>query len=195
MAQKKRKRKGHSGAARRRHNAGGRRRHKNPFGVRRHSRRRNPGMFSGAGSILKDGFYALLGLVAARQLPQLVLGATNTGWLGYGANLLTTIVAAMIGQKFLGAEAGKMIGVGGGIYTVNRVIQDQMSPIGQVLSLAGIGDYTALGDIQPGYFPLPVPTDASGNPIIPSQLQPPPPAMVTKGMGSVASSTRYASRF
>lgn len=195
MAKAKRKRKGRSGAARRHTNAHRRSRKSNPFGARRHSRRRNPGMFSGAGSILKDGFYALLGLVAARQLPQLVLGARNTGWIGYAANLFTTLVAAMVGAKTLGAEAGKMIGVGGGVYTVNRVVQDQMSPIGQVLSLAGLGDYTALGDIQPGYFPLPVPTDAAGRPIIPAELQPPPPSMVSKGMGSVASSTRYASRF
>jgi hypothetical protein len=193
MAKAKRKRKGRSGAARRHNSA--RRRHRNPSVARRHTRRRNPGMFSGAGSILKDGFYALLGLVAARQLPQLVLGPRNTGWIGYGANLLTTLIAAMVGTKTLGAEAGKMIGVGGGVYTVNRVVQDQMSPIGQVLSLAGLGDYTALGDIQPGYFPLPVPTDAAGRPIIPVEIAAVPPMPAKPGMGSVAASTRYASRF
>lgn len=196
MAKAKRKR-GKGSTARRRHNSG--RRRKNPssmFGARRHSRRRNPGMFSGAGSILKDGFYALLGLVAARQLPQMVLGANNTGWIGYAANLFATLVASMIGAKAISAEAGKMIGVGGGVYTVNRVLTDQMSPIGKVLSLSGLGDYTALGDIMPGYFPLPVPTDANGRPIIPVELQPPAPAMVARpGMGSVASPTRYASRF
>lgn len=191
MAKAKHKRKKGPHAARH-HN----RRHKNPFG-KRHSRRRNPGMFSGAGSILKDGFFALLGLVVARQLPQMVLGAKNTGWVGYASNLFATIVASMLGSKMISTEAGKMIGVGGGVYTVNRVLQDQLSPIGQVLSLSGLGDYTALGDIQPGYFPLPVPTDANGRPIIPAELQPPPPAMVAKraGMSGIASSSRFASRF
>lgn len=181
----------------RKHHRGGmhHKRRGNPSSAH-HRRRRNPGMFAGAGSILKDGFYALLGLVVARQLPQMVLGVNNTGWVGYAANLGTTIIAAMIGTKALGTEAGKMIGVGGGIYTVNRVLQDQLSPVGKVLSLSGLGDYTALGDIQPGYFPLPVPTDAAGRPIIPAELQPPPPAAMTKkGMGSVASSSRFASRF
>lgn len=190
MAAKKR-RKGTKARGRR-----GGRRHSNPHRSM-HRRRSNPGMLTGATSILKDGFYALVGLVVSRQLPQMVLGTKNTGVIGYAANFAATLVAAMVGAKFLGKEAGKMIGVGGGIYTVNRVIQDQFSPIGQVLSLSGIGDYTALGDIQPGYFPLPVPTDAQGRPIIPMEIRPTPaPAMAMRGgMGSVSSPSRYASRF
>jgi len=169
----------------------------NPSGHRRRSsgrRRHNPSMLAGTTSILKSGFYALLGLVAARQVPQMVLGARNAGVIGYAANVAVTVIAAMLGSKFLGKEAGAAMGVGGGVYVANRVIQDNFSPVGKVLSISGIGDYTALGDIQNGYFPLPVPTNAAGQPIIPSEIRP-VPMVAGKGVGSVAAPSRYVSRF
>lgn len=152
-------------------------------------------MLSGATSILKSGFYALLGLVVARQVPQWALGTRNQGWLGYGANLLTTILAAMLAGKMFGQEIGKDVALGGGLYTVNRFIQDQLSPVGKVLSISGLGDYNALGDIQPGYFPLPVPTDASGNPIIPAELRPMATVPAKTGMAGISRSSRFANRF
>jgi len=176
------------------------RRRKNPFGGSHHRkthRRRNPSAsLSGTTSILKSGFYALIGLVVSRQLPQMFLGARNAGVIGYAANLAAAIAASFLGSKFLGAEAGKAIAIGGTLYLANRVIQDNFSPVGKVLSISGMGDYTALGDIRPGYFPLPVPTNAAGQPIIPTELRPlPAPAAAGKGMGSVASSSRFNSRF
>ena len=176
-------------------------RRKNPFvGARKHHarRRKNPSTMSlsGTSSILKGGFFALIGLVVARQIPQMLLGARNTGLIGYGSNLLATFVAAMVGTKFLGPDAGKYIAVGGGVYMVNRALTDNLSPVGKVLSLSGIGDHNALGDIQSGYFPLPVPTNGSGQPIIPVELRPAPAMMPAKsGVGSVAASTRFNSRF
>jgi len=173
-------------------------RRENPFGGHRRRssgrRRSNPSMLAGTTSILKSGFYALLGLVAARQVPQMVLGARNAGVIGYAANIAVTVLTAMLGSRFLGKEAGAAMGVGGGVYVANRVIQDNFSPVGKVLSISGIGDYNSLGDIQPGYYPLPVPTNAMGQPIIPSELRP-APAVVAKGVGSVAAPSRYVSRF
>jgi len=191
-----------SGASKSSHRKAPRRR--NPFGLgrKRHTRRRrNPSALSMAGntgSILKGGFFALVGLVLARQLPQMFLGARNTGIIGYVSNIAATLVAAMVGGKFLGPEAGKFMAVGGGVYVVNRALTDNLSPVGKVLSLSGIGDHNALGDIQSGYFPLPVPTNASGQPIIPVELRSAPmtaAAAASKGVGSVASSSRFNSRF
>lgn len=177
-------------------------RHGNPFGSGKKNRRGgrrhgNPAMLSGAGSILKDGFYALIGLVIARQAPQLVLGARNTGPVGYVANVIATVIAAMVGSKLLGPPAGRMLAVGGGLYVVNRVIQDNFTPIGRVLSLSGYGDPHALAGIEQGYFPLPVPTNASGQPIIPAQLQPPPAAAAANGRGLSGGfpASRFQSRF
>jgi hypothetical protein len=152
-------------------------------------------MFSNVGSILKSGFYALVGLVVARQVPQWALGARNTSWLGYGANIVTTVAAAMLAHKMLGAEVGQAVALGGGLYTVNRFIQDQLSPVGKVLSVSGLGDYMSLGDIQAGYFPLPVPTDASGNPIIPTELRPAAVVPAGKGMSGINRSSRFSNRF
>jgi hypothetical protein len=194
MAKPKRKRKGlHAGGKHRKSRRGNPHR-KHHFSHRRR-RRSNPGIMSATTSILKSGFYALIGLVVARQLPQWALGARNTGWLGYGANLAATILTAMIASKMFGVEIGKDVAIGGGIYTVNRILQDQLSPVGKVLSISGLGDYNALGDIQPGYFPLPVPTDANGQPIIPAELRPAPVAVATKGMSGISRPSRYANRF
>jgi hypothetical protein len=198
MASPKKKRKG----SKKRYYGFMKKRKSNPYRKSKMShhhrrRRRNPGMFSNATSILKSGFYALVGLVVARQIPQWALGANNTSWIGYGANIVTTLLASWLAHKMLGTDAGNAVALGGGLYVVNRFIQDNLSPVGQVLSISGLGDYNALGDIQAGYFPLPVPTDASGNPIIPSQLQPAPmPAAAGgKGMGGINRSTRYTNRF
>ena len=200
----KRKRKAGTRKAARRPNPFGAAKHrrkarrKNPsIGHRRRSsgRRHNPSVLAGTTSILKSGFYALLGLVAARQVPQMVLGARNAGVIGYAANIAVTVLTALLGTKFLGKEAGAAMGVGGGVYVANRVIQDNFSPVGKVLSISGIGDYSALGDIQPGYYPLPVPTNANGQPMIPAELRPAPAPAARANMGSVAAPSRYVSRF
>lgn len=195
MAKTKKKRKGaHSFGGRKHHRKGNPHRKHHSFG-HRPRRKRNPGLMSATTSILKSGFYALIGLVVARQIPQWALGARNTGWLGYAANLAATVITAMIATKMFGSEIGKDVAIGGGIYTVNRILQDQLSPVGKVLSISGLGDYNALGDIQPGYFPLPVPTDANGQPIIPAELRPAPVAISTKGMSGISRPSRFANRF
>lgn len=190
---------------RKKSSAGGSKRRSNPHG-RRHTRRaghrrRNPQSMSigGTGSILKSGFFALLGLVIARQVPQLVLGAKNTGWMGYLGNIVTTFLAAWAANMAkLGPGAARDVAIGGGLYTVNRLLSDNFSPVGKLLSLSGIGDPHALGDIQSGYFPLPVPTNAMGQPIIPAEIRsygPPAALPAGSGMSGINASTRYTSRF
>ena len=210
MAQTKghKKKKSHAKAfnpSRHRKGGGGKKSH-NPRGHRRRSRR-NPGLLAGGANLLKSGFYALLGLVATRQLPQMVLGARNTGWVGYISNGVTALIAAAIANRTLGPTAGGPVLIGGGLYVVNRVFQEQFSPVGKVLSLSGLGDAMALSGIEPGYFPLPVPTDAAGMPIIPSQIRalPAPSAVIPAGAvnakmagagnGLGMASTRFVSRF
>lgn len=149
-----------------------------PMHRRRSARRGNPNMtmFGTSANFLKLGFFALIGLVVTRQLPQMVLGARNTGAVGYLANIATTILSVMIGNRMAGKDVGQALGVGGGLYTANRFISENLSPVGKVLSLSGVGDAMALGSprgmgtIMPGYFPTPVPTAADGSPIIPEQI-------------------------
>lgn len=182
-----------------------RRRRSTMLAVRHHRRRRNPtggGILRGGVNLLKYGLFALIGLVAARQLPQIFLGARNTGLFGYAANIITAGVLGWVGGRFVGREAGNAMLLGGGLFVVNRAIGDYFSPVQKYLSLSGIGDPLALGDIRPGYFPLPVPTDAQGAPIIPTEIRAlpapsggpqPTPASKMSGVGSP--SGRFGGRF
>lgn len=143
-------------------------------------RRRNGGSL-GAGravSNLKQGFWALVGLVVTRQAAQTVLGSKNTGVMGYLANIVAAFGISMVVTKFAGAPAGDAAGIGGGLYLANRVLNDNFSPIGKVLSLSGLGDAGALGEIASearSYFPLPVAYNNQREPIIPTQIRAVPP--------------------
>jgi len=130
-------------------------------------RRRNPMSESLKTPVdaLRFGLMALLGLVATRQVPQLVLGAKNTGWIGYAGNLFTAVASGAAAGKFAGKPAGNAVMVGGGLYLVNRILSEQFTPVGKVLSLAGVGDAQAsatLGRIRPGTV-YPPAYDKNGN--------------------------------
>ena len=159
-------------------------------------RQRNPSrVTSKATDLVKMGAFALGGLVLARQIPQAVLGGRNSGFVGYLANALTAIVAAAIISKYGGKPAGNAVGIGGGLYVVQRVMDEQFTALGRQLSLSGVGDSRASGSLRgigPAYFPWPVATDRAGNPIIPPQIdnaQIAAPATVAAGVG------RFAGRF
>lgn len=181
--QRRTRRSTHSHSRRRRRGTVMAQRNPSRFMARRRRSSRNPNFVSGGVNALKRGLYALIGLVLARQVPQLALGAGNTGWMGYAANFATALVAGWAGTKFLGSDAGSAILLGGGLYTVARWLGDTFSPVQQYLSLSGVGDPMALGDIQPGYFPLPVPVDNAGNPIIPRQIAASSPAAAAAASG------------
>ena len=120
---------------------------------------------------LKFGAAALVGLAATRQIPQLVLKENNTGWMGYGANLAVATLAGMAVGMW-NKQLGYAVGIGGSLYTVSRILTERVSPIGKYFALAGLGDASAsaagMGELEEGYFPVPVVTDAKGNPMIPA---------------------------
>lgn len=138
-----------------------------PLQKKHRPRRRNPMSESLRTPVdaLRFGLMALLGLVATRQVPQLVLGAKNASLLGYGANLITAVATGAAAGKFAGKQAGNAVVVGGGLYLVNRILSEQFTPVGKVLSLAGVGDAQAsatLGRIRPGTV-YPPAYDRNGN--------------------------------
>lgn len=167
-------------------------------GPKRRRRRKNPSfsVLDKPVELLKDGSYALLGLVGTRQIPQLVLKEKNTGWVGYVANAATAVMLAYGAGKFLDPESTKSVLIGGGTYLVNRILTEQISPIGKYVALsAGVGDTQAagtMGRITPAYFPLPVVNDRNGNPIIPKAIldaidkRIPPPAPVAAGRSTMS---------
>jgi hypothetical protein len=171
-----------------------------------HKRRRrpNPNIFGAGKKLIESGAYALAGLVAARQIPQMLLQTNNAGWKGYLANAATAIAASYAAGKFVGPEAAGDVLVGGGLYLVNRVVTEQFSPIGKAFRLSGTGDAAAsssMGRIRVGYFPLPVQRDRNGNEIIPQAVidavkaNMPQPAIAAAASRVSGVSRRMAPRF
>ena len=153
-------------------------RKRNPLLVmrRRSRRRRNPDVTAPV-RMLKTGTLALIGLVATRQLPQMLLGSRNTGIVGYVANAAAALASAAVAKRISDRESAEAVGIGGALYLANRIISEQLTPIGRVLSLQGIGDAQAaglgnVGRYVPAYWTHPVVTDrATGKPIIPDAIR------------------------
>jgi hypothetical protein len=149
-----------------------------PFnkGFRPKNRRKpNPtlGPLSKGVDFLKLGLFALIGLVLTRQLPQVALKQKNAGVFGYFANGVTAAGVGYGASKFISKPAGAAVAIGGGLYLVNRILSEQLSPIGQYLALAGTGDAVAaphVGRLKEAYFAFPVMRDAQGNIRIPKQI-------------------------
>lgn len=143
-------------------------------------KRRNPNLRGGIRRVLSKpveivqlAVFAALGLLAARQLPQLILGQRNQGPIGYLGNLISAAVAAGLAGAAAGPAAGTAALTGGSLYLFNRLLGDY-SQLGQHLTLSGVGDAAAagkLGAIVPGYFAHPAVIDrATGRPVIPRAI-------------------------
>ena len=142
---------------------------------RRHRRRRNPDVGAPV-RLLKTGTLALIGLVATRQVPQMLLGSRNTGIVGYIAHADTALASAALARRMAGHDAAEAVGIGGAMYLANRIISEQLTPVGKVLSLQGIGDAQAaglgnVGKIVSAYWTHPVVEDRSGKPVIPDAIR------------------------
>src|SRR5579872_866806 len=145
--------------SRRRKNRHHSRRRKNPFlkfGRKKHYRRhrRNPS-FGGFDlkSVLKLGAGAAVGGYATRKLTQTVLGASNTGAMGYAANAGMALVLAWAAKKFLSGELADGVLAGGMAATFLRIYSEKFSGIAQIAA-ASTGTATTpsgtsgLGDIE-----------------------------------------------
>lgn len=146
MAAKKRKY--HKKRAKSQRNAGTRRHTKRTYAVRHH-RRRNPGL-GRATEYIKLGASVVGGAVGSKYATQLVLGAKNTGWMGYLGNLVATGLLAWGANMAFRDKIVAQGVVGGGIaQVIVRVIGDQ-TPYGQYLSgVPGVGDYQASAFLTP----------------------------------------------
>lgn len=131
---------------------------------RHHRRRRNPG-FAGLPDLknlaVKTAYLAGGG-ITARSVPQLIVPQYNTGWLGYGMNLLTSAVTAALIGRWRGAAASEPWLLGGFAFTLSRMVDDyaglkilsfaQYTPPFQ---LSGDATYGMAGVYAGLNFPLP----------------------------------------
>ena len=116
---------------------------RNPTRRVHHRRRSNPG-FGGLGSPqdwLYGGVGVIAGVVGTRALPQLILGASNTGIMGYFANAAATALLTFAAHF---ASRSKVLAAsvlaGGAASILSRVIQDY-SLLGSYSAQVGLGDY------------------------------------------------------
>lgn len=151
-------------------------------------RRMNP-RGSSAGSLLSNGAYAAVGAVGSRALSQMLLGSGNTGIMGYGANVASTLALGWAAGKFLGRNARTWVVGGGMAGLVLRLIQDY-TPYGKYFSLSGAGD-PGMGILMPSSFVDPALFTGSGaQRAIPSAWRPAPVAAPAKaGMSGLGASS------
>jgi hypothetical protein len=141
--------------------------------ARRNPQRRNPTILSNPKEMAINIVAALLSAVATRQLPQMLLGTNNTGWQGYLANLGAGMAATFAAHEFVSPAAAGAALIGSGVIVLDRVLTEQFSPVGQYLSLTGLGDATAatsLGTVSDGFYIHPTIYNSNGQPIIPHEI-------------------------
>ena len=138
--------------------------------TKRRTRRTGNPMGLGGKDLITGAVAGLASAVATRQLPQLVLGAGNTGPEGYAANVVAAAVSTWLAAKFGGPAAGRGALIGGSVIVLDRVLSDYVSPISSYLSLSGVGDhqaYSKLGTIRSGFFTHPGLQNPDGSMYVP----------------------------
>jgi hypothetical protein len=153
---------------------------RNPTRRIHHRRRSNPSI-GGMGTPqdwLYGGVGVIAGVVGTRALPQLILGSSNTGIMGYLANAATTALltfAAHFASKSKVLAASVL--AGGAASILSRVIQDY-SLLGSYSSTVGLGDYLMSDFLTPQAMTnglksanLRQPGWAGGSPSVPINVQ------------------------
>jgi len=175
---------------------------KNPMSSRR--RRRNPSGLSGTiGSgkeLIVGGVSGLASAILTRQLPQIVLAGNNSGIEGYGANIVTGMVATWLASMFGGAAAGRGAAIGAAVIVLDRIISEQVSPLAPYVNLSGVGDaaaYSKLGTIRKGFYTHPNLLNPDGSMYVPDPLTGAvnPSALRRHVASGQMLSSRFATRF
>ncbi len=116
--------------------------------VRHNRRRRNPMGGSWSAEVVQ-ALYIIAGAIGSKLGAQMVLGTSNTGVMGYGANLAAGGILAWAAKGILKNDAAaKGIFAGAVVQVVLRLITDY-TPFGQYASLQGVGDYMASNWVTP----------------------------------------------
>jgi hypothetical protein len=144
---------GNPGTKRRRTMAAGRKRRR--VAKKSYRRRRNPAGLGRPMDWIQGGAGVLVGVVGARALPQIVLGASNSGVMGYVGNVVASLGLGWVTHMVFPHSPVLTASVvaGGFAGTLARVISDK-TPFGAQLSLTGLGDW-GLGLYKKSNFPYP----------------------------------------
>lgn len=145
-------------------NSAGRRRAKrsNPAG-RRTRRRSNPAGFR-MSELLVLGGGAVVGASVPKIASQAILGAKNSGVMGYAANLAGTGLLAWAANQFLPRQRAFAVGIlaGGVGQVIGRIIADY-TQFGSYINQLGMGDYMASNFVSPQILPNALDSAMSSN--------------------------------
>jgi hypothetical protein len=121
----------------------------------RHLKWSNPGALGRPMDWLQGGAGVIAGVVGTRAIPQMLMGPSNTGPLGYGANAATAVALGWLTHMLFPRNQVLVTAViaGGFAGLLSRIIADK-TPFGQQLSLTGLGDH-GFGMYQKSNFPYP----------------------------------------
>jgi hypothetical protein len=135
----------------RRSNAGTTRR-RSTKRVMHHRRRHNPAGLGRPMDWVTGGAGVLAGGVGSRMIPQLLMGASNTGMMGYAANAAAAIGLGFLAHTMFPRQPILTVTViaGGFGGLISRIVSDRTS-FGAALSLTGLGDW-GLGLYQKSNF-------------------------------------------
>jgi hypothetical protein len=101
------------------------------------------------GADITQALYIIAGAIGSKLGAQMVLGTSNTGFLGYGANLAAGGLLAWAAKGIMKSDAAaKGLFAGAVVQVVLRLITDY-TPFGQYAKLQGVGDYMASNWVTP----------------------------------------------
>lgn len=130
----------------------------------------------GLGSYVTASVWAIAGGVGTVAGTEALLGAKNTGILGYGANFLAAVLLGqLVGKGMKNKQAGVAVTLGGVVATVARIIRDR-TPFGQYVNQAfgqsGIGDWGVGEYIQSTSFqPMQIQSNQWPAQVLPAVIQ------------------------
>lgn len=116
-----------------------------------HRRRHNPALLGGfkLGDVFVLGGGALVGSSLSSAIPQWILGASNTGAMGYVGNFVSTLILTWAGGAFVRNKAFPAGILAGGIGGLLRRIIADYSLVGPFGSQLGLGDYMVSNWVTP----------------------------------------------
>jgi hypothetical protein len=91
----------------------------------RYGRHRNPILGVSTGDLITETAAAVASGVATRVVPQMFLGANNSGLIGYAANAATALAASWAAGR-MSSRLGHAALLGGAVAIASRILSDTM---------------------------------------------------------------------
>jgi hypothetical protein len=120
---------------------------------RRHKMRHNigggGGRMGGMSDLVINSMFVIAGALGSKLIAQMVLGANNTGVMGYGVSLLAGTALWFATDKVLKNKAASTGIISGTIVQLIIRLLNDYTPFGTYVAQLGMGDYQAQAFLTP----------------------------------------------